>query len=176
MYRLSVYFPCPETYIHKNREGHISNVGSQGCNHREWILSQCIGQTIFGGLFQPSPYWICPGRKPGFHVMLLSRWLLSQLDALSLPLGLLPPHFDLIKIQCLQNAYHCLTIIHSAEWDFQSPIAQINGCSLDIRQTSTAQLFVSSFYIHSPTQKMSWREAWVSQALTQAGTARDCKE
>lgn len=140
-----------------------------GCSPNAWA------RLSLGAYSSQAQAGSAPGRKPGLHVMLLSRWLLSQLDALSLPLGLLPPHFDLIKIQCLQNAYHCLTIIHSSEWDFQSPIAQINGCSLDIRQTSTAQLFVSSFYIHSPTQKMRWRETWVSQALTQAGTARDCK-
>lgn len=95
MYRLSVYSPCLDTYIHKMREATLlmwAVLWGATTGNGAWA------RLSLGAYFNQTYAGSAPGRKPGLHVMLLSRWLLSQLDALSLPLGLLPPHFDLIKI------------------------------------------------------------------------------
>lgn len=68
-------------------------------------------------------------------------------------------------------------IIYSADWGWRNPLGQINGCSLDRRETSVGQLFVSSFYIHSLTHRAkSWGRHMGKLSSPWAGTARECKE
>lgn len=67
-------------------------------------------------------------------------------------------------------------IIYSADRASGNPLAQINGCSLDIRLTSTVQLFVSSFSIQSPTQSWELERRTGEPSSHMSRTAKECKK
>jgi hypothetical protein len=155
--------------------------GKRAATHLEVSHQGALPQRIGTSPLQQSPWawqtlgvYLEPGPMVGLQHCSLGGFFSSWL--LPVPLGDISPtfwpHKNVVSLECLD----WLMIIYSAGWGFRSPLAQINGHSLDIRQTSTVQLFVSSFYIHSPTQSRGWRYTWVSWALTEAGTAKECKE